>query len=197
MDGYQCEIKNRKDTGSDRGRRGVAIYIRNGLPYEITGNIPREKEGITIQVSCRNKKITLTNIYIPPKSDPREYDFIADIIHGNNKIICGDLNAKSTLWGSRWNDAQGERLVDIIGSSSTVLNNGKCTRLNNDGNYSHLDLAIASNNIAASCNWDVIEDDWNSDHHPTIIIINEEPAIEAHQQPRFALDRADWDRTRI
>ena len=193
IDGYQVEAKNRKETGSDRGGGGVATFIRTGLPYERIENIPQDKEGVTVKVFCKSKQITVSNIYIPPQSDPREYDFITNIIQDSSKIICGDFNAKNTLWGSSRNDAQGDRLVDVIGENYTVLNNGKGTRLNNDGSYSHLDLAIASNNIAASCNWDVIEDDWNSDHHPTSIIINEEPAIEANQQPRFALTRADWE----
>ena len=193
LDGYQVEIKNRKDTGSVKSGGGVATYIQNGLPYECIGNIPQDKEGITVKIHFRNKQISISNIYIPPLSDPDEYNFIGPLVQdGNNKLICGDFNAKNILWGSKGNDARGERLVELAGSQCTVLNNGKGTRLNNDGSYSHLDLAIVSNNMAARCNWDVIEDDWNSDHFPTITTIDEQPEVEATQQPRFDLNRADW-----
>ena len=73
-----------------------------------------------------------------------------------------------------------------------VMNDGTGTRLKNDGSRSHLDLTFISNNLAAKCRWIVHDENWNSDHFPTFISVNERPSIEHSQSQRFSFTKADW-----
>ena len=148
---------------------GVAIFIKSGINYERIDNIHPDLEGITIKLHSGANKITISCIYIPPNTPPEFYNHLQPLVSNRNTIICGDLNAKNTLWGSPKSDCRGEKVEELTSQSMVILNDGSGTRLNNDGSRGHLDLALASTNIAAKCNWEVHHDNWNSDHFPILI----------------------------
>ena len=100
--GYNKEVKCRKD----RQGGGVAIFIQVGTPYERIQNIPNEIEGITIKVKLIETDLTITNLYLPP-ADYFDAEIIKPMLNVKNLILCGDINAKNTLWGSNENDARG------------------------------------------------------------------------------------------
>ena len=187
--GYNKEVKCRKD----RKGGGVATFIQQSIPYERLLNIPNEIEGITIKVKLIDTDVTITNLYIPP-AHPTDAEVLKPIFKVNNLILCGDLNAKNTLWGSTGNDARGRLLEEILDeANATVLNTGAGTRLGRDGTYSHIDVAFATGRIAMKSQWSLLEDDeWGSDHRPTMIHIDERPAMEEEIGYKLNLKKADW-----
>ena len=155
--GYNREDKCR----TDRQGGGVTTFIRSDINYERIANIPNEIKGISIKIKTSTRELKIINLYFPPHI-PIDIDTIKPIFNGNNNIICGDLNATCTLWGAPTTNARGKQLeaaIDELGL--TVLNTGEGTFLKNDGTYSHLDVGIASGNIAIECHWEILqEDEW-------------------------------------
>ena len=70
-----------------------------------------------------------------------------------------------------------------------ALNSGEGTYIRRTGVFSHLDIAMVSNDLANVCNWAVIEDPLGSDHLPVIITINESPVIEYTGTDKCAIKR--------
>ena len=175
LKGYSMEAKSR----IDRRGGGVAIFIRETISYQRIHNIPHEIEGVTIKIRTTEKDINITSLYLPP-AEHLDFDIIKPILATKNLIVCGDMNAKHALWGAPKNDPRGKQLGDAAEELElAVLNTGSGTRLNRDGTYSHLDVALASANLSLKCDWRIIDDDeWGSDHLPTLVTYNEPPSTE-------------------
>ena len=90
---------------------GVATFIREGLGY-IREATPPDIEGIVIKIEINKKAINVSNIYLKPKPDP-DINSLKEIFSKRSTILCGDLNAKNTLWGSDKNDARGNLIADL------------------------------------------------------------------------------------
>ena len=73
------------------------------------------------------------------------------------------------------------------------LNTGVGTYVRRTGELSHLDITLASENLAQICNWSVLNDTWGSDHLPVLTTINEPALIENSNNPRWAYKKANWD----
>lgn len=185
LKGYDMEAKNRQVK-----KGGVAIFIKNGINYSRIDNIPGDLEGVSIKFETANRSMIVSNVYLTRDTD---IQLIRNILGVPNHIVCGDFNAKNTLWGSPINDNRGKDLEDLIDEfGMTVINTGRGTRINNDGSYSHLDLTLVSNNISAKCSWTTIDDTWGSDHLPTLIGYGEMPLVEDGQIEKFVFSKADW-----
>jgi len=170
---------------------GVATFIREGLAY-IREPLPTDIEGITLQIKINKRDVHISNIYIRPQIDVN-IDDLRNIFSRPNSIICGDLNAKNTLWGSPKNDGRGDIISDLLDECNlTVLNTGEGTFLKRDLTMSHLDLGIASNSMATKCAWEVLDECWSSDHLPTKIIYGEAPDIEEAIFRKWNFKKADW-----
>src|ERR1700690_3563366 len=180
-------MKCRKDV---RGG-GVATFILKEIKY-IIDNMPTEVEGLAIKIKTNGQELTIVNLYFPPNAD-FSVATICKIVEKTNVIICGDLNAKHPLWGSSEEDERGKFLHEMIENNKlVVLNTGTGTFLKQDGNYSHLDVAFASQRLAAKCNWEVLDSTWDSDHLPTKITYNELPDMEKINYEKWNLKKADW-----
>ena len=141
-----------------------------------------------------NCDLTITNVYIPPKINI-DKEIIRKSMSGKNHLICGDLNAKNSTWGSPMNDARGDVIGELLDELNlTVLNTGAGTRINYDGSLSHLDVAFASNNISHKMNWEIKDECWGSDHLPSEITFNETPSVEQQIAPKFKFKKADWSK---
>ena len=73
-----------------------------------------------------------------------------------------------------------------------MLNTGKPTYQQFRGGMSHIDLTLVNSNIAAKCNWSVLNNTMGSDHCPTVITYNEPVYSEATGIPRWKVELADW-----
>ena len=191
--GYNMESKCR-----DEGRGGgVATFIKEGIAYSRCSEL--EEEGVEAVITAihtdQRDPIYIANIYIPPHANIIKEE-LQEIFQLNKVLICGDLNAKSRLLGSPVNDARGMLIQEMLEDHNlTVLNTGEGTRLNHDGKYSHLDISLTSNTLAINSNWTIIDDDeWGSDHLPTMILINETPHEEEGQAQKYNLKKADWEK---
>ena len=177
--GYITEKKCREG-----GRGGVATSVKEGVAYSRCTEVEREEvEAVVTQIHTdHGDPINIVNIYIPPSVKITNND-LHTIFQLNNVIICGDINAKNKQWGSPQNDVRGKMIQELLEEHDlVVLNTGEGTRLKNDGTYSHLDVGLASINLSTKCNWYRIDDDeWGSDHIPTMIKINEAPQEEEGQ----------------
>ena len=189
LTGYTMESKCRDD---GRGG-GVATFIKEGVAYSRYSELEKEEVEAVITAIHTDQRdpIYIANIYILPQANIIKEE-LQEIFQLNKVLICGDLNAKSRLWGSPINDAKGIIIQEMLEDHNlTVLNTGEGTRLNHDGKYSHLDISLTSNTLAINSNWMIIDDDeWGSDHLPTMILINETPHEEGQAQ-RYNLKKAD------
>ena len=104
------------------------------------------------------------------------------------------MNAKHALWGAPKNDLRGKQLGDAADELNlTFLNTGSGTRLNRDGSYSHIDVALASANLSLKCEWKIIdEDEWGSDHLPTLVTYNEPASTEENHSEKLNIRKIDW-----
>jgi len=82
-------------------------------------------------------------------------------------LIAGDFNAWHTTWGSRYNNARGEALVDMISSlGMNILNRGNAPTFQRGNAESIVDLTLASHGlITHMANWRVSDATSLSDHN--------------------------------
>ena len=176
----------------ENGRGGVATFIRNDLTYSdfiCFENV----EGMSVSISTTSGALKLFNFYISPSVSFDERLF-QEIFSSDNIFVCGDFNAKSSLWGSPKADSRGKSLENILRQSNTVvLNTGSPTRVFNTG-ASHIDLSFASPRFANKTSWEVLNLTCGSDHNIIKIdfdtFVNEENV----SVPRWVFKKADWPR---
>jgi hypothetical protein len=139
--GYTVLRKDRDD-----GYGGVAILIRKEISYSKFVSID-DIEGVSVTIGTVSGPLEVINIYCPPNAVFDEATF-ADIFQRQNALICGDFNAKSTLWGSPKRDHRGKVIEGILDNcDKVVLNTGLSTRFY-QGGVSHLDLTFISPGFA-------------------------------------------------
>ena len=74
-----------------------------------------------------------------------------------------------------------------------ALNMGAGTYVRRTGVISHLDIAMATVDIARTANWTVLNDTLGSDHLPVVITLNDPAIAEEVTIPQWLYCRADWD----
>ena len=173
-----CRSKKRHICSGTHDSKGMATFIKEGIAYSRCADVIKKRlEAVVIEVHTdQGDLMHIANVYIPPTVNIIKED-LRDIFQLNKVLICGEFNAKSKLWGSPINDPRGNIILKMLEDPNlTILNTGEGTRLGHDGTYSHLDISITSSTLAINSNWAIIDDDeWGSDHLPTMITINETP----------------------
>ena len=168
--------------------------VRSGLTYDRLPN-PTTIEAIIVRVKFKSGDITLANVYHAPGTqfDGVEYTRLFQQYH-RDSIILGDLNAYSTIFGAARTDARGKVIENLLDDYNMVaLNTGAGTYLRRSGEMSHLDISMASTNIARITNWTVHDDPMGSDHLPVIITLSDPAIAEDTHQPQWCYRRANWD----
>ena len=106
--------------------------------------------------------------------------------------VCGDFNARSTLWGSPKVDTRGKSIENILQKSNlVVLNTGAPTRIYKNG-CSHIDLAFSSPRYANTANWEVFNSTCGSDHNLIKIEFQTFSDCEQISRPKWIFNKADW-----
>jgi len=196
--GIPLKIRNfheatRKDRPEGRGG-GVSIHIKSHIPRtEITINSEMEVCGESVYVN--NKRIGIISLYIPPNyNNTHLLANLQQIIQHlpPSYIIAMDSNAHHYSWGSEDTDNRG-RLIDqfITETDLVLLNNSQPTYLHSNGNWSHIDLTIATKDIAPTLNWDIIEACPSSDHLPILTQSNLN-CPENNKVGKWKLRDANW-----
>jgi len=189
LPGYAAIRKDRVE-----GKRGgVATFIRDNMSYSVLDS-HADFEAITVKIKTRNGYITVVNIYIPPEPEINFSNFESFLMH-RNMVLVGDLNAKHRIWGSPASDTRGNRIEELLDRQNLcVINDGRPTYVRPGCEPSHLDVTVASNNLALGCTWGVGDSTLGSDHLPTFTTMSEVGFHEELSLPRWRFDTADWDK---
>nr|CAI5856304.1 unnamed protein product [Callosobruchus analis] len=110
----------------------------------------------------------------------------------------GDFNAHHPLWGSSRHNHNGNVVFDFVNDCQLVIHNdGTPTRFTPVNNQpSPLDLCISTPGLALGTVWSVWDDCANSDHYPTLAVLNQgRISLEGSDFTHFNLfnlRKADW-----
>ena len=199
VSGYSIIRQDRKENN----KGGVLTMVKENLKYVLCGSSESNSqidsciEYIQVDIKLSRSRIKIVNVYIPPDKEVGENNL--NSFYGSQSLIIGDLNAKSTLWGSPQSDRRGLVLEELIDKhNATVINTGQATSQHHSGSVTHLDIAIVDSSIAAASNWSVLNNTIGSDHCPTVVTIhNRKLYVERDGPPRFKLSKADWRKFKI
>ena len=175
---------------------GSAIYIKDCIcfsPIKFQKFEDIEIEVAGVQFLDKNSlEITLISVYIAPGQNLTT-EHLNQLLISKNLIMVGDFNAKHNIWGSPVNDYRGKMIERFIENNNLVcLNNGEPTRMHFNGSLSHLDLIIASQNLAFKIGSEVLNDQWGSDHYPLTFNYNESIVSVEINCNKFDYKKANW-----
>ncbi|CAB0037853.1 unnamed protein product [Trichogramma brassicae] len=122
-------------------------------------------------------------------------DKIMRMRNGREILICGDLNAKSPMWGSPYSDKNGTLFEEFLANHGLVVlndNRGVPTFRSSNGS-SNIDATFATSGIAGKLELWRTEEWGQSDHRPIRIVLNFEASPEPpRKKPRYHVSKADW-----
>lgn len=175
---------------------GTLIWVKQGIPTTPI-KLNTTLEICANKLYLENKTITLCSLYLPPDLDNKILEKSLSHLHTQLEkpyMICMDANAHHMSWGSNFSDKRGHILNDWINDNQlTVLNTDEPTYQHSNGNYSHIDITITSNDLSTISDWKPYTDNMHSDHFPIQISIDiESPNLKI--PIRWDLKKADWDK---
>lgn len=156
---------------------GVAIGIRDTIPFTRIEYPPDSTPNLAIcgiTVPTPKGEFDIYCLYKRPQIFVSEQEWNVLFNHRHNgyaKIIGGDFNCHSEIWGSGSNCRVGDTLLLALADSYlTPLNDGSITKVTRPNKRrSAVDITLASTNIALQCQWQVLKDTMGSDHYPISI----------------------------
>lgn len=178
----------RKD--GQNGRGGVAICVKSGITYSDVFCYD-DIEGMSVQIDTISGPLQIFNFYVSPSNNFDEA-FFQQVFDHDNVCICGDFNAKSTLWGSQKADTRGKSIENILTQTNmVVLNTGTPTRTHRTG-ASHIDLTFSSPRFSNLANWEVLDTTCGSDHNLIKITYETYVHCDDMSAPKWLFGKADW-----
>ena len=186
--GYRVYTSPRQNMG----RGGAAILAKNSLPA-IEVDIQSELQAVAIRISLP-KKYTICSIYLPPNTevDKRE---LTDLIMQLPRpfLLLGDCNSRNVEWGDSTTNPKGRTLSSLIEDGSiALLNEEKPTYYCQSTNtWSFIDMSLCSTDILFDFTWDVLEEDYGSDHFPILLSPTSQRGVE-QRKFTWSIDRANW-----
>ena len=174
---------------------GVLILVDSSLnPREVPLTTNLQATCISISFPCR---MSICSVYLPPSPSVLYRNELVDLILQLPQpfLLLGDFHGHHHHWGSPDNTPRGNMIVKVMEDLALIaLNDGSPTHMcPRTGNWSHLDLSIASPSLAHRCDWSVLADLYGSDHAPVLITV-ESRSSETHKSPRWILEKADWSK---
>ena len=171
---------------------GLATLINSSLPF-IKLDLNTNIQALAVRVGL-NKLVTVCNIYISPRINHEEEEFI-DLIEQlpPTYIVLGDFNAKSTLWGDTATDAKG-RVIESLLQDETIslMNTGEHTHIHTQTGTTHaIDLSLCSSELLLEYEWSTLGDFYGSDH-VVISIKNIENNSLPERTTHYNIKKADW-----
>lgn len=199
-------FRNDRDRGNLGG--GTAVLCKESLdPTRICINFPIDTglEFTIIKInsiSLQSKKIIVASIYRPPdkvinnKTWKSFFNCLSTLLDDHHLVICGDLNAQHSAWGSSRPNPSGKILVGLINQLSlNILNTGVGTRISaNEMHVSVPDITLATPAIANISNWSVGDDSMESDHLPITLWMCWSGEVQKHNsfyRPKICLNKFD------
>ena len=187
----QYNIVHSNRARQDGHERGAAILIHKRFNYDRL-QLQTNLQAVAVSLYL-DRKYTVCSLYLPhhPVSQNQIDSLIREL--PQPFLLLGDVNARSTFWGSDTTDSRG-RLIEnsIINNPISVLNNGEPTHYHIQTNsYSTIDLSLSSSCIADNFDYSIDDSLWSSDHYPIKIEWRQIPII-VSAQPRFKVKCAKW-----
>ena len=185
----------------ESGRNGVAIYVKNSVfhtPIRLKGRW----QALAVRITYQGKEFIVSNHYTPGSRQspyPKEKDF-QYIVNQFDKpyIMCGDFNAKNTLWSAREDDDRGRAIEEFMFKNDLgLLNSDIKTHWDEAAkSWSLLDLSIAHPSLYLDFDSEIVSDLHGSDHSPIILKLNTD-LFEVDKRPRWNFKKANWGSFKI
>ena len=156
---------------------GTAIYIHNKLIYTKvqTNSSELQLSGVKLHMN-KDDNFDLYNIYNQPSCNYNLQN-LSNIIPNikENFLLVGDFNAHNPLWNSNITecDTNGLKVEQVMANNNLcILNDGDISTYysKTHGSFSSIDLTICSAKVVDRFEWNVLDDLYNSDHFPILII---------------------------
>lgn len=188
---YQYPPSRKDRNGRDGG--GVILFIHKSIP-SVAITLQSVLEVAAVQIILPQLTLTICSLYLPP-------DFTSSHLIPNLDaliaclpkpfLILTDANAHHPSWGSPRGDRKGNLINEWLNDRDLILlNTGEPTFLSSNGTFSHIDISIATPDLASLFTWHVHHDSYDSDHFP--IIIDSSLKLTNNVHPHWLLLSADW-----
>lgn len=179
---------------TSRPSGGTITLVKNNLPHNFI-KINSSIQNTTIRVSnITRKTVTICNLYIPPNSNPTftEYVNLIDQLP-TPYLLLGDFNSHNPLWSKTNPNRQGKILEKTINTHNLcILNSEADTYLHPaHGTYSNPDLSISHPGILLDLKWEVLNDQYGSDHFP--IILTTTDSTPQTPTAKWNFNKANWE----
>ena len=149
---------------------GLVTLVKHNIKYTKLDDI-NDIEALSIKIKTSTSNVIISNVYIAP-SFAIDKDKLSPLFITPHNIITGDLNAKSSLWGSPIGNHKGFVIESLLEEKNyVVLNTGKPTYQQFRGGMSYIYLTLVNSNIAAKYNCSVLNNTMGSDHCSMVINI--------------------------
>ena len=170
LQGYRVERLDRTD---DRHGEGIRTCIGEDLAYSSSA-ISEDPECLITSIITGSATMKIVNFYVPPGKVYSNDKLQLILNHSSECLICGDLNARSPMFGVCLSDSRGKIVEELEHKNNLVaLNTGMRKHLSPNGSSSAIDVALASPNKALKSTWKVLDQNLRNDHYVIHIVINE------------------------
>lgn len=189
MKGFQVA---RNDRLGDIGAGGVAILVKNGIPFKTVPPVDCTVENIGIQLT---NKTFITAIYNKPTNKIRK-NCISKLTSYNKSLVVGDFNARHDFWNCNSANTNGYTLKRFLDENEDCIlhfpENPTLYPANNT-TPSTIDLVISKNmdNITEPESLPEL----SSDHNPVVFTVIG-PAMENREKPIYDYKNTDWGKFR-
>ena len=123
-----CRVE-RLDRTDDRHGGGIMTRIRESLPYS-SSVISENPECLITSIIRGSATMKIVNFYVPPGKIYSSEQLELILNHSSEWLICGDLNARSPMFGSCLSDSRGKIMEELVHKNNLVaLNTGMGTHL--------------------------------------------------------------------
>lgn len=163
----------RKDRQNNIRAGGVAMLIRNEVPYQL---INTDDNNSTIEhITIKLKDDTyITSVYNQPRNNYSRQDMLKLLDVGQKVLLIGDLNAKHTTWNNRQNNRNGNTLFDISHICPIlIMHPNNHTHFPANGSQPTTIDIIVNKNVTAITNPETLQD-LDSDHDPLVMQLSQQ-----------------------
>lgn len=199
LPGYDFIRKDRPKIGKYNPHGGCGIFIKKGLAVSIVDVGPMDVECQVLELRTIDniRKMYILNVYNPSLGLNEKFLECAfgKIDTNVTVFVCGDLNGHSTLWGSEITDKSGKAIEAMADDNDFMcLNDGTGTRIDvKTGKLSCIDVTFCSEFAFNRCRWNVLSDNWGSDHFPIISQFGGKCYYsKKNLTPRWNVHKAKW-----
>ena len=171
------------------------------MPLLIGGPWRNLLQVVTVRVTTSMGSISILAEYASPNVQVGSDTWSALIdsaAGGDALLLCGDFNAHSPLWGSRFSNLQGCELCSVILNVGLVsLNDSQPTFLPAPGRSAgNLDLVFFTASRIGTASVSVTGDTYGSDHFLLLGDVDVSPLLARSNSNRLNTKNVDWCRFR-